>query len=409
MTKCGIQNCGMQGGLFNPFFGIKQPIHIDELFDDSFSGDLSNYDVNAGAGSISISGSTLRLSGGPGATTFTSYMTYNNPDSPNRVTMLEKWKQSVTFICPTVTSTTHGFSIGVRSTNNSIFKVDNVVRIQLSNVSSQLGRFHVSCINNGTVTTTSDGTASLIAGQTYTLEVERSKNLIICNLYDSTGVAVRSSFTRTWNISTSNINALAHNTGKFCLWNNGGNITITNWTVSSTASKNVDIVCVGDSNMSGYYAQQNSNRYCESTLTTLGKSFEILAGTVDGTLETLSYIDEIIFLNPDTVYINNLSNDVALGMDDATMKSNYISIINQLKAKNIRVIHGTPIARTGVNLSTITAWLISQFPNDTIVNLFAATKQAANNNLQAALTQDGGTHLNVAGNTACATILNSAL
>lgn len=382
------------------------PTALGSILSENFgSGSLSDYTVVNGAGSISIVGGKLRLSAGAG--NFASYIEYTKVSSAYKKHMLEKWKQVVKFVCPTITGTTYGFTVGVRS-SNAATKIDQGVRLALDS-GGPAGTFYFYSLNNGAVNQSTQTGVTLTGGTTYILEVERAKNVITATLKSSTGTTLISR-SNTYNITTQN-SIWSHNVGSFCIFNNGGTIDIESWTVETTAQSNIDLLGIGDSMMHGLYAGTNVARYTEASAINSNISFEILAGIDQGVADCRAYVDLAILMKPRVVYTNCFSNSIANGIAQATYRADYEAMVNSLKngIPGIRILHGVPVAR-GYDFATLVAnYLTTTYPTESQVNLFTTTKQAGNNNLLAGYNIGDNIHMNAAGNAACVTLLDSLI
>lgn len=381
---------------------------LGQIFSADFSslGNLNDFTVVSGTGTIALSGGALQLSGGNGL--FTNHM-YRN-EGPR---CLEKWKQTVVFTTPNpVITNSYGFSVGVLTThNNASYGVSTACWMKLSGDGGTLGRFSRFCINGGAPTQDANGGSNglLSNNTTYTLVVERNKNIIIFNLYVGVGTGgslARAEFQSVFNITTNTTNSIAHNTGRFCLWNHGGSFPIHNWTVESAAQVNSPLVCVGDSNMYGMYAGANNVRYCEQAAVTRSLGFEILAGPGDTTTECESRTAEIIAMNPRIVYLNTPSNDVFLAQSWPAV---YATLVTALKNAGIKVVHGIPVARDSVDIASTKTEIDSTYAADIRVDLYTLTKNAGNTGIQDALSSTDNVHLNAAGNNVCDDPLATAL
>src|SRR5690348_3927572 len=136
-----------------------------------------------------------------------------------------------------------------------------MVRLSMD-TGSPLGSFYF-YTSSGHATPNQDVQSSftLISGTTYKYRVSRSKNLITATLKNAGG-SILNTVTKTYNISTTN-GVWNANVGRFCIWNHGGQIDITDVTISSVANRYTSFYAVGDSNMHGLYAGSTSGRYVE--------------------------------------------------------------------------------------------------------------------------------------------------
>jgi len=385
---------------------IPNPVAIGTIKSENFSGTLGAYSVTNGSGSISIVGGKLRLSGGTGI--FDSYIQYSEAASPFRLMMLEQWKMSITFVTPTISSTTYGLSMGIRSTN-AFTQLDNMVRLSMD-TGSPLGSFYFyTAQNHGAPNQDVQNSFSLVSATTYIYEVERFKNTLTATLKNAVGTTLITT-TKTYNITTQN-GVWSHNVGRFCIWNHGGTIDISSLTITSNSNRFATFMGCGDSNMHGLYATTNANRYTEKSATIKSYAFEILAGIDQGVGDVLSYVDQITYMAPRKVYLNCVSNSIANGVSSGTYQADYQSLVTAIKAAlpACTIYHGIPVAR-GADYTTLwTSFLNSTYPGEPQVNLFTATKNAGNNNIQSGLTIGDNIHMNVSGNNTVEPILTAAI
>ena len=394
--------------IINPYIlgTVPDPVAIGTIKSDNFAGNLSAYSVTNGSGTISIVGGKLRLTGGVGD--FGSYIQFSDAASPHRLSMLEKWKISITFVTPTISSTTYGLSMGMRSTN-AFTQLDNMVRLSMD-TGSPLGSFYFyTAQNHGAPNQDVQSSFSLSSATTYIYEVERNKNQITATLRNSVGTLLNT-VTKTYNITTTN-GVWSSNVGRFCIWNHGGTIDISSLTITSDSLRYATFMGCGDSNMHGLYATTNANRYTEKSATIKGYPFEILAGIDQGVGDVLSYLDQIIYMAPRKVYLNCVSNSIANGVSAGTYQADYQTLVTGIKTAlpATTIYHGIPVARGANYTSLWTNFLSSTYPGEPQVNLFLVTKNAGNDNIQSGLTAGDNIHMNVAGNNTCEPILTAAI
>jgi hypothetical protein len=364
--------------------------------DDFSSGSLSDYTLAANSG-ISAGSGVLNLTGGAGD--FTKTMEFSKSSSPYKMHCVEKWRQRVQFVTPTLGGTTYGFGVGVRSANG-FDRFDLCVRLALDTSGFQ-GQYFIYNLVNSSSNQTVQGSSTVASLTRYVLILERNKNVITATLRNGTDTATISSTTYTYNISSySGGNTFSHNMGRFCIWNFGGNITIEDWTIEVLANRNIDLVCNVDSNGHGLYATANNLRYCEQAAASVGMSLEIIGGVDAGTAEFSQLVPSIIDLNPRVVYANCFSNPIARGVANFVYQAEYDSAVTALKNAGIKVIHGIPVAR-GYDFNSILNSFLSSYSGDQIVNLYPRTKDPSTTALNTAYNSGDNIHGNLAMNNAC--------
>jgi len=353
--------------------------------------------------SITRSTNKLVLSGAPGF--FKSYVYHDDPNSPFRYTCLENWKTRVRLKTPALFDiTSHGVSIGVVS-SNSYNPYSTLLRWSWKPGNGKIYMYYKATTSKQIISTTAFAPT---ANTFYWIEVTRNKDSFTYTILDgATGTIQLYSTTLTFPTFTTANYVKAHNTGQFCIQQFGGTKTeVTNWQVSTEAIKNADFIGVGDSNMHGMFATGNSQRFVENAMTTANRSFNILAGTADRTVEVVQRLPEIIALAPKAVVLSIGRNDLTNSIPLATVQENITTIINTLEAAGITVYLAGVIA-SNTNVSALQTFYNSK--SNIKVNSFAATKSATTNSLASAYNSGDAIHLNSAGNTLLSNLLSTII
>lgn len=375
-------------------------VAIGTIVDETFTGGLADWTVTtASGGNMAMNAGKLRLTGGTGV--FTTYMTYTKANSPFLKHTLEKWKVRVYFTSPTVSASTYGFGMGMRSTAQ-FTNIDNLSRNSLDS-GSPLGSTYFYTAQAHTASPNQDvqGSFSYANATDYSYEVERNKNVFTTRIYNAGGSVV-STQTKTYNITTSASGVWCNNIGQFTIWNFGGTIDITRIVISSDQQRFADLGATGDSNMHGLYCGANSTRYVEQAAVTKGISAEIWAGIDEGVKDGLDEINFLVYMRPKKLYMCRVSNSIANGVATGTWQADHVSTTNVLDTENIPYILGVPVARGVLYTTNVTSWYATQYPGKPVVNKYLVTKNGGNDNLQAAFnTVADGIHMNAAGNNVC--------
>lgn len=410
----------MRGPYFDtPFFvnrnpiapGGSSPLPFGLIYNKDFSdGSASEYEVNNGAGTISIVGANLRMAGASGG--ITSNIQYSTDDGrPFWFNLLERWRQRVRFIASTGASS-FGFSVGVMS-HNADFGAAALVHAyaRLAQDTGNVGGFFIYSNVNGAITQTSNGSYALVNGQTYEYEVERNKNVLTCRLYASDGVTLlRTAFSRTFDITTLGFSSISNNVGRFCLINHGGTNDIIRWTIYTDQLVGLDYLMIGASNSYGMFAGSNSLRYGEAAAAAAGKTISHLSGFDLDTATAAGLLGVYFFpgfaaLQPRKIIIQTVANSIAHGAAASSYQADYETICANARNAGIGVVHTTPIARNGIDCSVFLSFLNSFYPGEPVCDLFAVTKASGSNDLNPAYDMGDGTHMNPAGHAACAAAL----
>lgn len=372
------------------------PEALGTIWTDDFTGaNLANY-TNAGSSGIALNTGSDRLDFSGSFNNFVKHLQFSKSDNPHHHTMLEKWTQRLVVNTPASLTGAFGFGVGIRSTSTysgNDFHVIGRWAWDENNV-----YFYQDDVIGGTQVIKSTG-FTVVANTTYIVYMTRNKNTYTYVVKDATDTTTH--FTCTYNTmltTTAGVNNFGANAGRFCLWNFQGNFWISDWTITSTSQKNIDVACIGASNEAGRYAGAEATRYCEQAFTTLGLSFEILAGSGDRGTEVLLYLDEVIELNPTKVYLNIGSNDVASGQSSGTWQANLDSIISTLEGAGITVVLGTPVARNSNNLTIVQTYMNGL--GKQVIDIFELTRSGTNLNGTYNIGDD--THMNATGNNVCA-------
>lgn len=139
------------------------------------------------------------------------------------------------------------------------------------------------------------------------------------------------------------------NTGHFSIFDGGGSVNtnkVTSWTISSGVYKG-GYCFIGDSKTQGYqsYGTSTPNSILSSYTYLLQKKIGRIAnvgGSSDRTADYLTRTYEIVnWIQPHTVIIAGVCNDIRAGLSSATWQANVLSLISTFQAAGIRVIFWT--------------------------------------------------------------------
>lgn len=344
----------------------------------------------------------LTTSGNP--TLFASYVVHDDAASPFRHTCLENWKMRARIKTPSsLNNSSYGIGLGVRSTN-AFDPYSTSMRWSWDSGANFIYLYYKTSISMQIVSTTK---YTPQPNTYYWVEVTRAKDSFTYKIFDgATGATQLYSVTLTFPTFTAGNYIKAHNTGQFVLYQFGGTNEITNWEVSTTALKNADYAAIGDSNMHGMFATNNSQRWVENAMTASGKTFNIFAGISDRSSDVLQRLPEVIALKPKNVILSIGRNDLANSVALSTVQTNITNIINQLEAAGITV------KLAGVIASNISVASLQTFYNgksNQQVNAYAATKAASSTALNTTYGSGDLIHLNASGNTMLSNLLQTIL
>ena len=344
----------------------------------------------------------LTTTGNP--TLFSSYVLHDDAANPFRYTCLENWKIRARVKTPsTLNSSSYGIGLGVRS-SNAFDPYSTAMRWSWDAGANFVYLYYKTSISMQMVSTSKYVPA---VNTYYWIEVTRNKDAFTYKIFDgATGTTQLFSVTLTFPTFTAGNYIKAHNTGQFALYQFGGTNEITNWEVSTTALKNADFAAIGDSNMHGMFASNNSQRWVENAMTASGKTFNIFAGISDRTSDVLQRLPEVIALKPKAVVLSIGRNDLANSVSLSTVQSNITNIINTLEGAGITVKLAGVIA-SNMSLSSLQNFYNGK-PNQQ-VNAYTATKASSSTGMNTSYSSGDLIHLNAAGNTMLSNLLQTIL
>jgi len=311
-----------------------------------------------------ISGNALVFSGGNG--TPSQSLDYNYD------TTLPQWTMATTITIGTISATSYGIGLGIRSYETGGAYLGMVGSIDLSTDASS-GSVSIFTTSGSSLSlqTTSPTALPIVAGDVVQLTVTRNGDLFTVTATDLTRgtgpVTTNYEYTFSYPIS-----AETPNRGKFAIFNFGGTQTVTSLQINSSTPVGADVMCVGDSKTAGYYAGTFAQAYC----TALQSSFRTVneSGGSDQTGDVLAVIPEIIALKPKAVILNIGRNNICNSVPYA---SQYASIVSQLQTANITVYHMLPIFETACDQTALTNYINSTYPAanifDTGLSAYSAT------------------------------------
>lgn len=147
---------------------------------------------------------------------------------------------------------------------------------------------------------------------------------------------------------------------------------------------------VGDSITHGLSASVLTNRWANRVMLGSVSSWNVNAGGGDYTANTLAKINELILVNPRYAVLQLGGNDLRFGISAAVRQANYTSIVNQLVAAGIEVIH---LLATPDNTTDMTPWNNWLAANFTTIDCFTDLSDGGTG-LNAAYNAGDGTHEN---------------
>jgi lysophospholipase L1-like esterase len=344
-----------------------------------------------------MDGSNLVLSGG--AANYDKYVRYDA-----WATCLEDWVLTINFQATTQTAAAEGLFVGVKT--SSAFGNKSVIALFGHGKGGAKGKSFLLSGSAAPDTFAIDSTSraqSVSAGDEIRITLTRSGLTLTClteNLTQATSTSINHTFTLAYNAGR-----FMHNTAFPYIGTIGGTQTIRDWNFSTTQKKNIKTLVLADSLGHGVSASNLYNRWANELLDGSSNEWAVNSGGGDYTGNVLNKIDELVLLNPQYVIMQLGGNDVRFGIPQVIAESNYTSIVNQLEAAGITVIHCLAGADSNDDMTSWNTWLSSNY---TTIDCFTPLKDGGTG-LNAAYDAGDGTHWNDAGHDVnAATILAAA-
>lgn len=339
---------------------------------DSTGGSNSNYEQSLGsifqsANFTSLSGFTnngATVSATGGHLAFSGGAAFNQTLDLDSNRCLEKWKIAARL---EIVSTGNGPGIGIRSTNtHQPYSV--MWRFNSSNGTSDLWT------GNFAVTTTASGTLSFSIGDTLEMTCELDKSILTGTIRNVTTNSSTITLSYNYNLAGAGGDVMP-NTGKFCIYNNGGSFNVDSFSVWSNALINPAIILVGDSKHRVYSASTDGNTV-SALLNNSARSVDVLAGGSDWLDNMINRAPEIIRLagTNTKIILGGCSNNIRGGQDSATYTHLYDSLVTILTNAGKDVYHITGLYETGINQYPFRNHIYNVYPAVKIIETLIPTR-----------------------------------
>lgn len=151
------------------------------------------------------------------------------------------------------------------------------------------------------------------------------------------------------------------NTGRAGFASLGSGIDILSLNFRADCMENPQIITIGDSKTAGTL-KDNYSSWADRIRPE--RNIRIFAGPSDRTVEAVQCLPNFLGSGASYAIMCIGRNDWASGVDDATRKANYQTIVSALKAEGITVIH-LVIPETIQDQTALKAWLDVTYPSDT--------------------------------------------
>lgn len=356
--------------------GTKQ--HLGLLYNNNSWADFSQFDKNSI--NASIVGTGISITGTSGTL-----------DIKNSFGIYENWKTILRYQVASVNDPSNGLGIGMRTANAGSGPITSVYAYCPINTTTGSGVIQIS----GLSAIAASGTITGIQGDIIEIVLEKIGITFIARARNIT------SFTG-WSNKIANPNTFLDNTSKISIYAIGGNNLIQKISAYSSDRYGAKFMFIGDSKtkdgiptfFSGRFPSLVGNYYNNRS----GLSDYIVdAGGGDQTADVLIRITSIIAKNPKNVILNIGSNDQRLGVSTTTYRSNYTSIVTQLTAAGINVIHLLPFPEAVQDFSGQYTWITTTFAGMQMIDTWNALKNPGDNFLSTTFNSGDGIHPNDAG------------
>lgn len=380
------------------------PVAIGTILSKDFTSgcNLTGFTQTGSTATWTCTGGYMRIANSPAG--FGEYQTYTGYQSSGQGSCFEHDSVFVEFYATVVNASSYGLGLGWRS-----LSTNNPITFQAYlDLETSAARGKITFYENNSSVGVSGSALTFVQGEKLRIVLRRdsanSLTFIARNLTTGTSSC-------TYQRTLAPYIFYGKQASRFFIWAVGGtqDVSLVGW--GATERKNIRVAWVGNSITQFYNLTKLSDRFIERAMAGSRFDYGVYAQQSCRTREFLLNVDEIIATRPQYVILNGLlRNDTTTSVSFATRTANYLSIVNQLKAKNINVIHTTITPDNGkdFNLAEVDqAWLYSTFPNDIIVDVYTGMK-GAGTGINAAYSDDGA-HLIQAGAIQYYTILNAAI
>lgn len=256
-------------------------------------------------------------------------------------TMRERWVMHIEQQVGTVSSTSDGLAIGVRSVNPN--SANGVCGILITNNTGNGGKLLLIDTYNSSVIATSASAVSFSAGDTVVFELERDRLGLTLKGWNKTTGSATVSVSYTYTLDESPAHVLP-NSGTFSVFNVGGSQNMTALTINSKEAKNAPLLLAGDSKLSYYAADSQLGTLLDRVF----RPTNIHGGPADRLIELLATEDDVIALTPANLAISIGSNDIGSGYSVSQTFTRYKQYVARAEAAGINVFHLLPFYQTTI-------------------------------------------------------------
>jgi lysophospholipase L1-like esterase len=267
-----------------------------------------------------------------------------------------------TFKCVSLGSSSFGPLLG-RKSQNTFFDPSISAQLRTDLTPNQIVFYpQASGTVTGAIATQNVAVANVVANDTLTLTYSQRANvctLMANNITQGTqsSFSVTGTLTATPNFSVPDVSTFRIFSG--CL---NGEFDLLALSLTSNQYYRPRVMCIGDSKTAGYDAITIPARWTNLLIPTFG-TVDNFGGTGDPTALVLAEMSYLLAAAPTNVILNIGRNDLANGVATGTWQANYQSIVSQLQAAGINVVHLMPIPETVQDQTALTSFINSTYPS----------------------------------------------
>lgn len=332
---------------------------LGTLYSKTLWADLSDFTQNGSSASV-VSGA-IRLAYG-GAVSFDQSLQLNAP-----ITADENVDFITTFKCIAL-GTNFGISIGRKSIRAN---GDSSISAHLGDLGVNPNTLNLWPLAGGAFSSPTASNhvvgAVLAVNDVFTLKYSQRGN--VCTMiYQNLTSGASGALSLTSNMNAVSPNFILPAVDKFCINIIGGTYDLAAVSLISNQKMRPFLMPIGDSKTQGYSALSLGARW-GSLIAPSFPSVEVFGGAGDATASVMAEVPYIVSLSPRNVLLNVGRNDLFYGIGSGTWQANYASIVSQLRAAGINVVHLMPIPETIQDQSALTAYINTAFPGDNKIDV----------------------------------------
>ena len=350
---------------------------------------------SAGAGACPAGSNACLLWNATGTNAHTDALAYDGPGH-SYFTRLTQNQVCANVIAGTASASSYGISVGLQSwwTGQANWGAGVFAHFDMTN-SATAGQLSIIVGASGPVFTTaatSPTSMTFVAGDNIQVCQTQNLDMITASAMDLTRSETPAFVTYQF---TMNSGLGYPSLAKFAVWNEGGVVTLTNFTVTSNAPVGADLMALGDSKSVSQFSGTMAGNpgpvmglYAQGWFNSFAGQLRIVneSGGGEGTADALRLLPEVISLHPKLVIIGVGRNDGSTWT--TAFQNNYLAITNGLTAAGIPYYNLLNMYEAGLPQTQEIAWLNSTYPG---LNIDPGIDSAAQN------WATDGTHPNIGG------------